>query len=118
MSQLEERYHSTISPANLSGTLDELWAEILAGDSPISTEAAEVASLDELRKQGQPGIGAYRDSSGLSPADTTIIITFAAKVSYDLWQFVLLPRIRQRWGDESMKKAENPETEEVNRLTK
>jgi hypothetical protein len=115
MNQLEERYHSTMSPANLANTLSELWAEVLAGNSPISAEAMEVASLDELRQQGELGINAYRDSSGLSPADTTIIITFAAKVSYHLWQYVLLPRVRQRWGDESLKRAKDDEGE-VNRL--
>src|SRR5262249_13959283 len=112
MSNLQEHYISTVSPPKLTDTLEHLWDEVQAGDSPVSDEAAQVITRNEIQKMQGAGISIERDSSGLTPAETTVIVTFASHIARDLWQYVFLPRIRQRWGDGSVKRSQETETEQ------
>lgn len=92
-------------------TVDKLW-EGLTTD-PQSLRRAKEAKINLNRLP--PGrrnrfIKLRRKGSGIDPLSTVIgvSITLGAKVVKDVWNHVLLPRLRKQYGDRSLKETEAP----------
>ena len=103
----ERRYAGTgISDEDLRSEITRLWKE-LQTDSKIRHQA-EAAKIDLEALRGlspDEAIQIRTEGMGLDPATTAIIVAFApvaAKVLADLWDHVLLPRIRRDKGADAL----------------
>lgn len=103
----ELRYHSQISDADLNAELDRLW-DALTRDPSMRAELAghglDIPDAVVTQPRSQI-ISLRRDSAGLDPVTTAVVIAFAppvAKMVGDLWTIVLLPRIKRRFGQDAL----------------
>jgi hypothetical protein len=90
----------------------DVWRELGEVDSDASRNAArfriDVSSVsrdikDEVDLRPTPPAFAF------NPNDVVLTIVksgAAARVALDLWRYVLLPRIRAKWGDDALKERE------------
>lgn len=110
MSSDDERFYAR-------GTLsiEQVKAEITKFS--LDLEKSEDAALDaELKAAGfdrkalaktdlEHVITVHANASGTDPTSVLVIVTFAPaanRIVKDLWETVLLPRIRRRWGEDAV----------------
>jgi len=101
---MELRYALDGMPlADLRTEVDRLWNQLTIG-SELRTHA-EQAGIDVSSVEKMSASEAFtikRDSSGLDPATTAVIVSFspvAAKILQDIWQKIILPRIQKEKGE-------------------
>jgi hypothetical protein len=103
----EIRYsYKKIDQAQLESKLDEFW-EGLQQYLDLAAEArAEGIDLDALHgKSRKEAITVKKEGDGFEPATTALIIAFApvvAKVTRDVWEKLLLPRILREKGQDAL----------------
>jgi hypothetical protein len=95
----------------LNETIDKLWAGLKS--DPESLRRAEEAEINLARlPSGRRDrlIKLRRKGAGLEPASAAIGVGIAlgSKVLRDLWNHVLLPRLRKQYGDQALKQTEKP----------
>ena len=95
-----------LSAEQVQQEIAKFWAE-LETSSELQGELASAGISDELLRSINPSdaITVRVDSSGVDPVTVSLIITFAPTVNQalkDVWNTVLLPRIRRRWGDNAI----------------
>jgi hypothetical protein len=104
----EERRYSggSISDGDLRDEISKLWRE-LQTDSSLRRQA-EARNIDLAALAGlssEEAIQVKTEGMGFDPATTALIVAFApvaAKVVRDLWDNVLLPRIRRDKGADAL----------------
>jgi hypothetical protein len=106
----ETRYMSGLEVMVLDDQIDELWADLRT--DPVLIRDAEEAGI-ELRKLGSfrrsDVLQLRREGEAFDPVTTAIVVSFspvAAKIVKDLWEHVLLPRIRQKYGTNALNPAD------------
>jgi hypothetical protein len=88
--------------ADLRTEVNRLWNQLITG-SELRMHA-EQAGIDVSGIQTMSAAEAFtikRDSSGLDPATTAVIVSLspvAAKILLDVWQKIILPRIQKDKG--------------------
>lgn len=83
--------------------LQKIVDEMLANPDPelIADIAARGVDLHDL---SQGAIEIKAAGAGLDPATVTLIVTFLGAPVLDVWKYILLPRIRRRWGIDAVGK--------------
>lgn len=113
METVELRYQAGgISDAELNGMLDRLWSDLQNPDSSIRANAL-ASGIDESQLEAlaqvprSEAIVVDRDESGLGPIGAAILIKIvipvAGAVAVTLWNKVIVPRIWEEKGDNSLK---------------
>lgn len=103
-------YSSNIlSVDDISNKLDELWLEIQQPYSQLRRQALEAGiNLDALQGMNRDEVvSVERPSSGFADTELLIFIGKAmapvvAKIAIDLWNNLLLPRIRRDKGEDAL----------------
>ena len=100
---------SGITIFEIQKLVNETWSDLLT-EGTTSRQNALDANIDIQNLQGSiDGVLTLRPSGvGFDPTSVFLIVagamgTALSKVSGDIWKYVLLPRIRARWGDHSLK---------------
>ena len=100
---MELRYALDGMPlADLRTEVNRLWNQLTTASE--LRRHAEQAGIDVSSIETVSAAEAFtikRDSSGLDPATTAVIVSFspvAAKVLLDVWQKIILPRIQKEKG--------------------
>lgn len=104
--QEELRYsRGLLSVEQIQQEITKFWAELETSQEIQAELAAEGISRDILPDNLKDAITVGVDSSGVDPVSVTLIIAFAPtgnRILKDVWNAVLLPRIRHRWGDNAI----------------
>jgi hypothetical protein len=92
-----------ISITDIQTAMREAWRQI---GKPGTTEYANYRAnrLDRFELPGKLGrlVAVRPDGAGIAGVD--VIIVLSGKVAWDLWKHVLLPHLRDRWGDDALKR--------------
>lgn len=92
-----------VSITDIQSAIREAWRQI---SKPGTTEYANFRAngLDRFELPGRLSnlITVRPDGAGVAGVD--VIIVLSGKVAWDLWKHVLLPHIRDRWGDDALKR--------------
>lgn len=105
---------SGITILEIQKLVNEAWSDLFI-DGTTSHQNALNANIEILNlPQSIDGVLTLRPSgAGFDPASVFLIVAGAmgpalSKVSEDVWKYVLLPRIRAKWGDNSLKAKKVP----------
>lgn len=95
-----------LTRADLERELDTLWNELRADGATRDAALARGINVDDVPDR-RDAISVTTDAAGFTPVETAIIVAFApvaAKVARDIWEHIILPRIRQRYGQNALEK--------------
>lgn len=97
-----------LTAEKLKTFLEKEWKELQDPSSRLHQEAEargiEIEKVTDLKLSKAIEV---KQESGLDPVTATIIVAFApvaAGIVSDLWAHVLLPRIRQHFGEDALKR--------------
>jgi hypothetical protein len=104
----ELTYTANVTTDELDRVTDELWASLQRADSALAKEAvSEGISLSNLAGISRTqAITFSHSSAGFGPETTAIVVALApvaAGIVRDLWEKIILPRLRQRLGHDALK---------------
>ncbi len=87
----------------------KVWGELHQPGS-LAREEAERAGipLDDVPEDMEEALSLKPSGAGFEPASVALVVTGmllhgAGRASLDIWKYVLLPRIREKWGDRALK---------------
>jgi hypothetical protein len=110
MSSDHERFYArgTLSIEQIYAEITRFWLDCeKPGDAALDAEL-RAAGFDR-RMLGEAdfrrAITVQATASGADPTSVLIIVTFAPaanRIVKDLWETVILPRIRRRWGEDAV----------------
>ncbi len=88
----------------LRNAISEIWSDTCSSSSTKKILNQDEANSIELLKMS-PGalFEIKRDGAGLAPGVTEIILICAGIVAKDIWVKIILPRLVQRFGVDSLK---------------
>ena len=102
------KYTASVTTGELNAATNELWAALQRNDSALATEAT-ACGIDLQQIAGlsrDQAITFHQDGAGFDPATTAIVVALApvaAGIVRDLWKEIILPRLRQRLGNDALK---------------
>jgi hypothetical protein len=95
-----------VAPSEIANAVDEIWND-LKSDRDLrddaSTGGLDLKLIDAISSNPYEVKGA---GQGLDPATIAVIVAFApvaAEICRDVWRVVILPRLRQRFGQNSIR---------------
>lgn len=94
-----------LSADQVQAEIAKFWQDLdSAGDSELEARLT-AAGLDGAAFDGvdkDSAITVQPGTSGVDPIGVVVVVTLANRIVGDLWEKVLLPRIRRRWGDDAI----------------
>jgi len=94
-----------VSLTAVTDEIDALWEKLQEPDSDAAEEARDngISSedLNELRKHSRKDALPLENGGAMGPAVIALIVAFApvaAKITKDVWEKFILPRLAQRFG--------------------
>jgi hypothetical protein len=98
-----------------SGEIENLWEQLQKPGSKLREEAIEkglpAKELDELRKHKYDEVIELRRGAALDPASVALVVAFApvaAKITKDVWEHLILPRLVKRFGRGTIEPKDKP----------
>lgn len=83
----------------------QIWQNLNNSESEIHKAAINHGiDLSELPKEYKSFIKLTKPAAGFDASISDLIVTLASgKVAKDLWTYIILPQLRHRFGDQSLK---------------
>jgi len=97
----------TRSADEVQHEIDEFWAQLDGSEElrqELTNAGIDTAAVKELKRQDAIRIGVR--GAGVDPMAVTLVVAFAPTanaVLVSLWEQVLLPRIRSRYGRDAVR---------------
>lgn len=103
----ELRYSSGLTLNELNSKVDKLWSQLW--DDPRMQQEAAAAGIDlsTITRIRTDVVTLRREGAGIDPVSTAIVVAFApviAKIARDIWERILLPKILQDKGKDTLVK--------------
>lgn len=95
----------TLSAEELQTEINRVWRDMRTSGEVGAEIAAAGFDRETLTRTEEIPITVYAEASGIDPSSVVLTVAFAPSASHvlkDLWAAVLLPRIRQRWGNDAI----------------
>lgn len=109
MSSLQLEYElGTLKAEELQRLTDEIWVALQSDQELRATAKDEGVDLEKIDFKKSNPIKALQKGSGVDPLATTILVSIATSVVsgviLDLWRNFILNRIREKEGNDAIKK--------------
>lgn len=92
----------TLSRDALQREIDRMWSSL--EEDPELAAAVKASGIETLDRSEERPIRVLEEVAGIDPG--SILLVIAGTVASDLWREVLLPRIRQRFGEGAVKREQ------------
>lgn len=92
----------TLTVAEIQAEIEIFWRDARS-DAGLAAEARELG-VDVTDSSRSPDVlRVEAEGAGVDPAVALILVSLGVRrVSADLWKYLVLPRIRRRWGDDAI----------------
>ena len=103
-----------VSIKDVTTEIDRIWQQLQQPDSGFADEAisegVDPASLKQLKGYSRADVLVLENGGGLGVEAVALIVAFApvaAKITKDLWDNFILPRLKERFGENGIERDEN-----------
>ncbi|MCU1315200.1 MAG: hypothetical protein JWN63_522 [Candidatus Acidoferrum typicum] len=92
----------------------EVWHELQTEGSEAREDAKRAGiDLETIPSTLEKGLELRPSGAAFEPGSMALVVSgmllhVAGQASLDLWKYVLLPRIRERWGDHALRERKQP----------
>jgi hypothetical protein len=101
-----------ISVSDVDEEMDKIWNDLQNPNSGIFEDSIEKGftknDLEQLTQNKRSElIDVSQDEAHLDPVLTAILIAVGTQVAKDIWTGIIFPRLKKRFGDDSIKENRN-----------
>lgn len=106
--------------AQVQAAAQDAWAEMRTpGTKAHANAVAHGLKPESLPSKLNQVLVLRSEAAGVGTVDLAVVaIGLASKAAWDLWQYVVLPHIRERWGDKALEERKKAAAKSEAALTK
>jgi hypothetical protein len=102
---LSSSYKAGLSARELQTEINRIWHDMRTSRELRADITAAGIDHEALMQTEEIPITVHTEASGIDPSSVVLAVAFAPSASHvlkELWATVLLPRIKQRWGNDAV----------------